>query len=414
MNTSNPLAGTAALMRLLVLDDEQVIRDLVAEVAQKAGYEVVAVSDTDALGTSQFDSFDVVVLDLVMPRVDGIQVLRMLSSAGSRAKLVLMSGMDRRTLDTARRIAVEQGLQVAAVLAKPFRAAELLKALTPDVIQTPLPPSRNAKQVNVTVDELWRAIDMGELLLHFQPKICLRTQSWCGMEALARWQHPSLGLLYPDAFISMAEHPDIALPFTYAILRQAVSATRMISEAVGYAGSISVNLPPSALQDLTFPERAMEIIDASGLERSRIIFEVTETSIPRDLAVSLDILTRLHMRQVGLSIDDFGTGHSSMERLQDSPFQELKIDMVFVRNMLSNTPSRMIVEGAIRLGHSLDMVVVAEGAEDLETMALLQQLGCDMVQGYGVSRPLPADALCLWAARRAESPVRSDQACQTC
>lgn len=401
-------------MRLLVLDDEPAIRDLVAEVARNAGYDVVAVSDTDALGSSQFDSFDVVVLDLVMPRIDGIEVLRMLSSAGSRAKLVLMSGMDRRTLDTARRIAVEQGLQVAAVLTKPFRAAELLKALRPDAVQTPLLQSHNAKVAHVTAEELWRAIDAGELLLHFQPKICLRTQSWCSMEALARWQHPRFGLLYPDAFISMAEHPDIALPFTYAILRQALSATRTISEAVGYAGSVSVNLPPSALQDLTFPERAVEIIDACGLSRSRIMFEVTETSIPRDLAVSLDILTRLHMRQIGLSIDDFGTGHSSMERLQDSPFQELKIDMVFVRNMLQNTSSRMIVEGAIRLGHSLDMVVVAEGAEDAETLALLQQLGCDMAQGYGVSRPLAADALCLWAARRAGTPARSDEPCQTC
>ena len=395
--------NSSALLRLLVLDDELAIRDLVTEVARKAGYEVVAASDTHALGAHTLQSFDVVVLDLVMPRIDGIEVLRMLSQVASRAKLVLMSGMDRRTLDTARRIAIEQGLHVGALLAKPFRAAELRDALLPEAVQVPLRPSRDVRRDSVNSDELWLAIERDELRLHFQPKICLRTQAWCSMEALARWQHPRHGLLYPDSFIALAEHPDIALPFTYAVLRQAVAATRSLSEAVGFGGSVSVNLPPSALQDLTFPERAMEIIDASGLERSRIVFEVTETSIPSDLAVSLDILTRLHMRQVGLSIDDFGTGHSSLERLQDSPFRELKIDMVFVRNMLSNNSSRLIVEGAIRLGRSLGMVVVAEGAEDAETMALLKELDCDMVQGYVFSRPLSIDALCLWAAGRAES-----------
>jgi EAL domain-containing protein (putative c-di-GMP-specific phosphodiesterase class I) len=397
--------SSPAALRLLVLDDELVIRDLVTEVAQDTGFDVFAAPDTDALGSGQFDNFDVVVLDLVMPRIDGIEVLRMLSKADSRAKLVLMSGMDRRTLDTARRIAVEQGLQVAAVLSKPFRAAELREVLAHKVMQGPRQPARSAGHARVTIDELWRAIEARELVLHFQPKICLRTQGWCGMEALARWQHPQLGLLYPDAFIGLAEHPDIALAFTYAVLRQAVAATRMISEATGFAGSVSVNLPPTALQELTFPEHAVEIIDASGLDRSRIVFEVTETSIPRDLAVSLDILTRLHMRQVGLSIDDFGTGHSSLERLQDSPFEELKIDMVFVRNMLSNTSSRLIVEGAIRLGRSLDMVVVAEGAEDAETMELLTRLDCDMVQGYCVSKPLPFDQLCAWAAGRAQIPA---------
>ena len=386
------------VLRLLVLDDEQVIRDLVTEVAQDTGFAVLAAPDTDALGASQFDDFDVVVLDLVMPRVDGIEVLRMLSKAGSSAKLVLMSGMDRRTLDTARRIAVEQGLHVAAVMSKPFRAAELREVLVHKVMEFPRPPTPSGGPADLTMDELWRAVNGQELVLHFQPKICLRTMGWCGMEALVRWQHPRHGLLYPDAFIAMAEHPDIALAFTYAVLRQAVASTRTICETTGFAGSVSVNLPPTALQELTFPEHAVEVIDAAGLSHARVIFEVTETSIPRDLAVSLDILTRLHMRKIGLSIDDFGTGHSSLERLQDSPFEELKIDMVFVRNMLSNTSSRLIVEGAIRLGRSLGMVVVAEGVEDAETMQLLGQLDCDMVQGYCVSKPLPVDRLCAWAA----------------
>jgi len=394
------ISDSAKVQRLLVLDDESVIRELVADVARQSGFDVLSAQNTDAAGVVPIEQFDVVVLDLMMPHLDGIEILRMLAKAGSRAQLILMSGMDRRVLDTARKIAEEQGLLVAALLSKPFRHAELKSILDKKVAQPQSPEPGRTGRPQVTLQELHQALDEDQLVLHFQPKVRLPDLDWCGLEALVRWDHPRHGLLYPDTFITLAEHPDIALDFTYAVLRQAVAIGKIISDSAGFTGSISINLPPAALWELTFPERVVEIIDGSGLERSRVLLEVTETSIPLDLAVSLDIQTRLHMRDVRLSIDDFGTGHSSLERLQDAPFAELKIDRVFVRHMTRNTSSRMIVEGAIRLGHSLDMVVVAEGVEDEQTQQLLARLGCDVIQGFLVARPLPLVQLLAWAARR--------------
>ncbi len=393
-----PIEDIDRKKRLLVLDDESVMREMVADIAMSCGFDVSTAGDASALHETSFREFDVVVLDLVMPHLDGIEVLRTLAKVNCLAKLVLMSGMDRRILDAARKIAEEQGLEVAAVLLKPFRPSQLKQALDHNINLASFRKPRGDSQLQVTMEDLGRAIEGDELVLHYQPKVRLPGMQWCGIEALARWQHPQLGLLYPDKFITLAEHPDHALAFTYKVMDQALAACRHLSETVGCTGTVSINLPPAALTDLQFPESAAALIDASGLDRSRVLLEITETSIPASLAVALDIQTRLHMRNIRLSIDDFGTGHSSMERLQDSPFAELKIDMVFVRNMQTNASSRAIVENAIELGHRLNMAVVAEGVEDAATLARLAAMGCDLVQGYFLGKPLPSDKLELWAA----------------
>ena len=311
-----------------------------------------------------------------------------------------MSGMDRRMLKSARKVAAMQNLSVAGVLNKPFRPAELRELLTGIIATTTnsVDKKMRAPQVVVTVEDLARAIAHDELVIHYQPKLNLAEASWIGVEALVRWQHPVHGLLYPDAFIQIAEGSELALPFTYEVARKAVADCAVMIATMGFEGSLAINVPPSALTEPTVPERLLDILSGVGLDPSRLVVEITETSIPSGLALSLDIQTR--MRGIRLSIDDFGTGHSSMERLHEAPFDELKIDMMFVRGAEHEPALRMIAESAVTLGHSLGMVVAAEGVENAEALAWLTRIGCDYAQGYHISPPVLLNALGQWAKLR--------------
>jgi EAL domain-containing protein (putative c-di-GMP-specific phosphodiesterase class I) len=384
----------------LIIDDEPGLAAMALDVAIDCGYDA-RILTSNTLDPAAIDC-DVIVLDLLMPGMDGVEVLRYLAAGGSRAQIILMSGMDKRMLDSARKVASMQHLCVAGVLHKPFRPADLR-----DLLAGILFPSNNsagkkvrASEIVVTVEDLARAISQDELVVHYQPKINLSDGRWIGVEALIRWQHPVHGLLFPDAFVHIAEGSELALPFTYEVARKAVSDCAVMMATMAFEGSLAINVPPSALTEPTVPERLLDILSGAGFDPSRLVVEITETSIPSVQALSLDILTRLRMRGIRLSIDDFGTGHSSLERLHDSPFDELKIDMMFVRGAEHDLTLKLITENAVTLGHSLGLKVVAEGVENAEALAWLTRIGCDHAQGYHISRPLALNALGQWAESR--------------
>jgi EAL domain-containing protein (putative c-di-GMP-specific phosphodiesterase class I)/FixJ family two-component response regulator len=385
----------------LIIDDEPGIAQVALDVAIDCGYNAQIVT-SGALVNAAVNVPDVIVLDLLMPGTDGVEVLRSIAAAGWRTQIILMSGMSRRMLDSARKVATVQNLSVAGVLNKPFRPAELRDLLTGIIATTTnsVEKKMRASQVLVTVEDLARAIAHDELVIHYQPKLNLADESWIGVEALVRWQHPVHGLLYPDAFIHIAVASELALPFTYELARKAVADCAVMSATMGFEGSLAINIPPSALTEATVPERLLEIISGSEIEPSRLVVEITETSIASGQALSLDILTRLRMRGIRLSIDDFGIGHSSLERLYETPFDELKIDMMFLRGAEHDPALRTIVESTISLGHGLGMVVAAEGVENAEVLAWLTRIGCDYAQGYHISRPVPLNALGQWAKLR--------------
>jgi EAL domain-containing protein (putative c-di-GMP-specific phosphodiesterase class I) len=368
------------------------------DVANDCGYDA-RIMTSNTLDQAAIDC-DVIVLDLLMPGMDGVEVLRYLAAGGSRAQIILMSGMDRRLLDSARKVAAMQHLRVAGVLHKPFRPADLRGLLAGILSPTANSAGKkvHASVIEVTIEDLARAISQDELVVHYQPKLKLSDRRWIGVEALVRWQHPVHGLLFPDAFVHIAEGSGLALPFTYEVARKAASDYAVMIATMAFDGSLAINVPPSALTEPTVPERLLDILSAAGFDPSRLVVEITETSIPRVQALSLDILTRL--RRIQLSIDDFGTGHSSLERLHESPFDELKIDMMFVRGAEHDPALKLIAESAVKLGHDLGMVVTAEGVENAEALAWLTRIGCDYAQGYHICRPVALDALGQWAESR--------------
>jgi diguanylate cyclase (GGDEF)-like protein len=255
--------------------------------------------------------------------------------------------------------------------------------------------------------ELKFAQEREQLSLHFQPKIEVGTGEVAHVEALLRWQHPQLGRIGPDEFIPLAERAGIINALTRYVVDEALrQAGPWIGR--GLIRAIAVNLSPLDLLDPELPSYVQERLRAHRVERGCLVLEVTEGSAMHNLSASLETMHRLREAGVRLSIDDFGTGHSSLAKLRSLPVDELKIDKSFIRVLGTEGDDAVIVRSAIEIGHNMGLTVIAEGVEDPRSLALLEELGCDMVQGYLFSPPLAAAEFEAWQASyvaRGVSPV---------
>ena len=247
----------------------------------------------------------------------------------------------------------------------------------------------------VLLGDLRRAIAAGELILHYQPKVTTGTGTLSSVEALVRWQHPTRGLLQPGGFIPLAENTAVIHALTTEVLHLALSQVRKWAEA-GRSIPVAVNISARSLLDPRFPAHVQELLDAHDVAPYLLCLELTETTVMTDHDLALIVLRALDSMGVSLSIDDFGTGYSSMAYLKTLPVKELKIDRSFVMGMANDPDSAVIVRSTIDLGHDLGMTVVAEGVEDSITRMDLAHMGCDLVQGYEICRPVSARELELW------------------
>jgi EAL domain-containing protein (putative c-di-GMP-specific phosphodiesterase class I) len=246
--------------------------------------------------------------------------------------------------------------------------------------------------------ELRRAIEHGELEVHYQPKARLGSFSTCGVEALVRWRHPRYGLLGPDSFVSVAERAGLIKPLTLFVLRQAAAQQRELRRK-GFDLGVAVNLSVRSVLDVNLPDQVADVIDGYGMQTSDLTLEITEGSIMADPGRTIGILGRLSDLGVQIALDDFGTGYSSLAYLKRLPANEVKIDRSFTAGVLTNNKDEAIVASTIDLAHSLGLRVVAEGVEDGATWSRLTDLRCDQAQGYFVSPPLTALGLHSWLER---------------
>jgi diguanylate cyclase (GGDEF)-like protein/PAS domain S-box-containing protein len=251
--------------------------------------------------------------------------------------------------------------------------------------------------------ELRQALDRGELILHYQPKLLLETGRIPGVEALVRWQHPELGLLPPGEFVPLAEQTGLIKPLTSFVLR---SALEQVSDwqAGGYDLSIAVNVSERSLLDPDFPDEVARLLEQASVAPDRLELEITEGTIMADPVRAAAVLRRLDALGVRLSLDDFGTGYSSLSRLRELPISEIKIDRSFAARIETDERDVAIMRSTIELGHNLGCSVVAEGLETAEALERVTSLGCDTGQGFHIARPLDAATITQWLAARRLDP----------
>ncbi len=247
------------------------------------------------------------------------------------------------------------------------------------------------------ISELKQAIQNDELVLYYQPKVDLKNKKISKAEALVRWKHPTHGLLQPDEFINLAERTGLIIELSHWVLKTSIQQI-LHWQQKGLSINVAVNLSPSSLLSPELPEIITGILSSHNLRGSMLTVELTETSIIKDPELAYEILNRLKALGVDISIDDFGTGYSSLAQLRKLPVSEMKIDRSFVMDMLENKDDEIIVKSIIDLAHNLGLSVVAEGVETLGCARKLEQMDCDLLQGYYFSRPIPADKFEEWHA----------------
>jgi len=248
------------------------------------------------------------------------------------------------------------------------------------------------------MNDLRQAVSNNELVLCYQPVIDLCSGHINGVEALARWQHPKYGMLYPDDFIPMAEQTGLIRPLTMWVLENAARQSQQWRDQ-GLELRIAVNLSAHNLHDTNFPEKFLDVLEREDLDLPSLRLEITETAIMSSSAQAQEVLNKLSAKGVRISIDDFGTGYSSLTYLKQLPVDEIKIDKSFVTHMAVDENDIVIVRSTIDLAHNMGMKVVAEGVEDEVTYKLLERLHCDAIQGYHVTEPLIAAEFISWLAQ---------------
>jgi diguanylate cyclase (GGDEF)-like protein len=263
---------------------------------------------------------------------------------------------------------------------------------------------KNTAQRLALIGDLAQAIERRDLLVYFQPKLEPGTGIVTGAEALARWHHREHGTIPPDIFIPLAEHSGLIRPLTIHILEVALRRCAAWQRN-GHDLQVAVNLSPNGLLDPALPEAVTRLLGQTGVAASALTLEITESTIMADATGSVATLEGLRTVGVKLSIDDFGTGHSSLSRLRELPIDEVKIDRSFVQRLAADDRDRAVVRSVVQLGHALDLQVVAEGVEDATTVEHLASEGCDLIQGYFISPPLPPDEFEIWLADRRTRPV---------
>ncbi len=391
-----PVAGDLR-KRAVIVDDEPAVLKLLHRVCEAMGYLVHSTSSPEEFRNLVLTEPDIILMDLVMPGVDGVELFRFLALNLVESPVVLISGSDRRVLESAARLAEFQGLRVLGALTKPFDVAELKEVLTRDRTSQ----GKNIPRATdpIEPEELADAIESGAIVAYLQPQIDLRTNRVAGCEALVRWVHPERGLIFPDRFISVAEQSGLIEALTDCVSKLALKQGALLARA-GFPIRCSINVSAISLTEIDFPDRLLRMIEDAGARPQGVTIEVTESRIFEDSVKTLDVVTRLRMKGIELSIDDFGTGYSTFQQLQRFPFNELKIDRAFVFNCETNRDSESIVRSSIELGQRLAIRTVAEGVESVKIADRLLDWGCDLAQGYCYSKALPFELFLEWLKSR--------------
>lgn len=387
-------------MNIWVVDDDAFVLKLIRRQLKSLEHTGVVLYQYAADALAALESatvpVDLILCDIQMPEMDGVELIRHLAQARYRGGLVLMSGEDERILHSVQLLAKAHGIDVLGAFTKPVTPADLDQVLLARQAVKAEEPTRPARKIYPAA-EIARAIKNGELVNYYQPKVSVPEGELVGVETLVRWQHPRDGLVFPDQFIDVAEKNGLIDELTQVVLSSALRQSALWRTA-GLALSVAVNVSMDNLKSLDFFDFVIQTAAENGVDLASLVLEITESQLMDNPLTVLETLTRLRLRRVILSIDDFGTGHSSLAQLRDIPFNELKVDAGFVHGASHNRSRRIILEASLDMAKRLDIKSVAEGVETRDDWIFLtESIRCDVAQGYFIARPMPAGNLAGWA-----------------
>jgi EAL domain-containing protein (putative c-di-GMP-specific phosphodiesterase class I)/ActR/RegA family two-component response regulator len=387
--------------RMLVVDDDRGARTLARRVLENLGVAHVDEAADGAAALACFDDAravpDVVLCDLEMRPMDGIELLRHLAERSVRAALILLGDSDERMLSAVEHLAGRQGLTVLGGLRKPVTPDAIARLLARlDLVPGGSRDGQPAPVLEVSDEELREGIAADALELVYLPKVSLREHDLLGAEALVRWPVAGGEGVAAGALVDRVAALGLADAFTEQVLRKALAQAGQW-RATGLPCTLSVNMFAASLGRLDLPQRLVALAQEEGVAPGDVVLEVAELDFQRQSAVPMEVLARLRLNGVGVSLDDFGTGSLSLERLRYIPFTELKVDRSFVASAGEERTSRVILESSVALARRLGVSVVAEGVADAQGMEMVSRLGFDTAQGFAISPPMAGERLREWS-----------------
>lgn len=382
-------------VRILVVDDEPFMLTLLTHMLAGLGFTSVATCDNGTEALQWVDTAsnrpNLILLDLNMPNMDGIEFVRKLVEHDYAGSLILVSGEAERVLQMTVKLVRAHEITVLGHVRKPV-SLEGLAAL----INTWRPDQAIRDTANTyDADELRAAIIHGHVCNYYQPKVSIATGAVVGVEALARWHHAADGVVLPEQFVAIAEDSGLIDDLTQVLLSAAMLQCRKWQQQ-GLSLRMAVNISMASLSSVAFADFIAEAAQAADLAPTELMLELTESRLLLDQRAPLEILARLRLKRFRLSIDDFGTGNSSLTQLRDIAFNELKIDRGFVHGASRDPTARAMFDASLDLGKRLGMEVVAEGVEDRDDWDMVRTTQCDLAQGYFIAPPMAAGDLPGW------------------
>lgn len=388
-------------MSILIVDDDTFILKTIKHILSCNNFFNTTTTSSVEVATTLLndpESIDIILMDLNMPSIDGIEFFRILEDRRYKGGVILISGEDIQTITLAKNLAQARKLNIIGTIAKPITPNQLIPMLN-----SWKPPNKTLEKSvfphsNLTKSNLQSGIEKEELEPWFQPIINMQTGEFVGVEMLARWPRTD-GDIYPDEFIPVAESYDLINQLTFLLIKKAAVWIKHWANE-GHHLHLAINISMNSLHKLDFPDQLLQVILDTGIAADQLplTIEVTESSLAEDLSTPLDNLLRLRMKKIGLSIDDFGTGWSNLTQLNELPFTELKLDLSFVQGAATNERTKAILESTVEMAKQLKMTIVAEGIETKQEWDYIKELECNLAQGYFIARPMPGSDILNWVS----------------
>lgn len=406
-NSIDPGPALIADLRFLVVEDHDFQRWMLDSMLKQLGARYVFQARDGREALEIFRSLeppiDIIVSDLDMPAMDGMEFMRHVGEAGTNVSAIVASALDPSLVASVENMARAYGVDFLGAIPKPFTSPKLEHLIARRGAKAARSQHANKPAPVFGLDEMIEGLDNDEFEPFFQPKVEVATGRLVGAEALARWRHPRKGVVPPFvpplAFIKPFEDNGQIDRLTWIMLDKAARSCREWRRA-GVNITVSVNLSLQTLVDVTLADRLTQLVRDRGLEPRDLVLEVTESARLAHMGNALENLSRLRMKGFGLSIDDYGTGYSSLQQLTRIAFTEIKIDGSFVRNASTQEAGLVVLESSLAMARKLKISAVAEGVETDADWRLLERLGWDVAQGYFIAKPLPGEDFLGWAGKR--------------